>query len=475
MWSLADQLGVVARSPAELVEALARDPRRTVIVLPDLHEAEVAELVLDLARVGHARLIVESRTGSGAHQRLAGSGCAELDLDLEQWRDQDRFEQWRASWAEEIAVNASSEPATDVELADPGAICRADPWQVTAAYEKGTDGEYGGLRTAWLKAGQALCRQQSPASRALILLSVLGDSADPRCSPALKKLATGTDWGVEWSRVRGDMTPPWPGPVSALATGRGPLEDSLLVAGAGSAVRTVQSADASARGRVSLPSDRAASLTASSDGTVLYLDEHGHLDVESAWAASSEGSGIAGLLDDGPTPAQRLADVLRGQKGTSIAYAEGDDLGTVVLGDRTGAVRSFGDITDSVSLHEGMVTALGALTHTSEDGATTVPLVYSGGQDGTVRAWSPGHEPMAGTLMQRSCPVVAMDAAWTASGPTAVVAWADGLVEWINCETGAQQTLRLGPPVRALAMDTRGRVFVGMDEALTCLVLRRQV
>ncbi|MFE4305692.1 hypothetical protein [Streptomyces sp. NPDC056891] len=472
VWSLADQLGVVARSPAELAEALARDPRRTVIVLPDLHEAKVAELVLDLARVGHTRLIVESRTTSDAYQCLAGSGCAELDLDLEQWRDQERFQHWQASLSEETRGTAASEQGEDVELSDAVAVCQANAWTVTAAYEKDQGGEHGGLRAAWLRAGQALCREPAPESRALILLSALGDGADPRYAPALKELADAAAWGLEWSRVRGDMTPPWPGPVTALATGRGPLAGYLLMAGS-SSVRTVRSADATARGRVALSWDRPMAMAASAEGTVLCLDGYGHLQLESTWAVRPESSGIAGLLDDSPTSAQRLADMLRGQRGTSLAYAEGVDLGTVAVGDGTGAVRAFGDITDSVSLHEGPVTALAALSLPIGDEGAMTPLVYSGGQDGTVRVWAPGSKPMDGTLMRRSCPVVAMDAAWTASGPTAVVAWADGLVEWINWETGKQQTFRPGPPVRAVALEPGGRVFIGMDEALTCLVLRQ--
>ncbi|MEU2119456.1 hypothetical protein ABZ567_28270 [Streptomyces sp. NPDC016459] len=471
VWSLADQLGVVARSSAELVAALARDPRRTVVVLPDLHEAEVAELVLDLARVGHVRLIVESRTTSGAYQRLAGNGYAELNLDLEQWRDQERFERWRASTSAGVEVTTSS--GQEVELSDPVAVCRADPWLVTAAYEKDEAGEHGGLRAAWLRAGQALCKKTSPASRALVLLSVLGDRADPRYAPALRELAGGAAWDLEWSRVSGDMAPPWPGPVTALATGRGPLAGCLLVAGVDGMVRTVQSADAAARGRMTVSCGQPWDLAALADGTMVYLDKHGHLKLESAWAVRPERSGIAGLLDDSPTRAQRLSEMLRGHRSTSLAHAESAGLGTVVLGDAAGAVRAFGDITDSVSLHEGAVTALAAVSLPMENEATTVPLVYSGGQDGTVRAWSPGSKPMAGTLRRRSCPVVAMDAAWTASGPAAVVAWADGLVEWINWATGAQQTFRPGPPVRAVALETGERVFVGMDEALTCLALRQ--
>lgn len=97
VWSIADQIGVVARAPGELVAALIRDPRRTVIVLTDVHDADVAGLVLELTALSHVRVIVESRSSSPAHHRLSGNGCAELDLDLEQWRDQLRFEQWQAA------------------------------------------------------------------------------------------------------------------------------------------------------------------------------------------------------------------------------------------------------------------------------------------------------------------------------------------------------------------------------------------
>ncbi|WP_369147255.1 hypothetical protein [Streptomyces sp. R44] len=472
VWALADQLGVAARSRGELVRAVSSDPRRTVIVLPDLHEEEAAGLVLDLARVAHVRLVVESRTGSGAHRLLAGSGCAELDLDLERWRDPESFEQWRASAPEGVAVAASSPPAGEVDLSDATAVCAADPWSVTAGYEKDGAGEHGGLRDAWLSAGQALCAEPSPATRALILLGALGDRADPRYAPALRALAGGAAWDLEWSRVRGDVTPPWPGPVTAVARGRGPLAGCLLVAGVDATVRAVGASDAAARGRVPLSGDRPVSLVGLPDGTVLFVDEHGHVHRESARPAEPERSGIAGLLDDTPTGAQRLAELLRGRRGTDLAYAEGGALGTVVLGDATGAVRAFGDITDSASLHEGVVTGLAALGLPVGDGAATLPLVYSGGADGTVRAWSPGSAPMAGVLMRRSCPVVSLDAAMTASGPTAVVAWADGLVEWIDWASGARRTVRPGPPVRAVALDARGRVFVGTDHALMCFAPR---
>ncbi|QGZ52601.1 hypothetical protein GPZ77_33710 [Streptomyces sp. QHH-9511] len=45
------------------------------------------------------------------------------------------------------------------------------------------------------------------------------------------------------------------------------------------------------------------------------------------------------------------------------------------------------------------------------DSETTVPLIYSGGVDGAVRAWSPGNGPMTAPVLQRPCPVVSLDAA----------------------------------------------------------------
>jgi hypothetical protein len=472
VWSLAEQLGVVARDPGELVAVLGRDQRRTVIVLPDLHEGEGAQLVLDLARLQHLRLIVESRSGGPAHRRLADSGCAELDLDLEQWRDQRRFEQWQASLPKG-GGNAVPRPADPVvDPSDPVAVCAADPWQVTAAYEGDGDTDHGGLRAAWLRAGQSLCRAQPPASRALSLLGVLGDSADPRLAPALAELGAGTDWSVEWSRVRGDMAPPWPGAVTSLALGEGPLAGCLLVTGPVGIVKALELADASPRGRLPHSRREPADMTVMADGTVLLLDETGHVHAETSWAARPAGSGIARLLDDRPTETQRLLSAVQECVGTALASAAGPGFEIVALGDATGTVRTLGHAPESAPLHRGPVNALAALS-VPVSAEASVPLVYSGGADGTVRAWSPGHAPMPAPLVQQSCPVVCLDAVLTDSGPTIVVAWDDGTVQWIQWETGAQQTLSPGPPVRSVALDRDGRVFIGMDEALTCLIPRQ--
>ncbi|MFD3681153.1 hypothetical protein ACFWR5_30570, partial [Streptomyces sp. NPDC058613] len=206
VWSISDQLGIVSRSPAELVAALKGDGRRTVMVLPDLHDDAVAELVGELAALPHLRLIVEARTGSPTHRRLSGGGCAELDLDLEQWKDQARFEAWQASQSP-AAPETESSDVPMVNPSDPVAVCSADPWLVTAAFEGADPQHDGGLRDAWLRAGQSLVREQAPGSRALSLLSVLGDGADPRLAPVLAQLAEQEACQVLWSRVRGDVRP----------------------------------------------------------------------------------------------------------------------------------------------------------------------------------------------------------------------------------------------------------------------------
>lgn len=71
--------------------------------------------------------------------------------------------------------------------------------------------------------------------------------------------------------------------------------------------------------------------------------------------------------------------------GTALASAAGPGLGVVALGYATGTVQTFGDSADSASLHDGPVNALAALS-VPVDGETGVPLVYSGGADGTVSA-----------------------------------------------------------------------------------------
>ncbi|MDN3297886.1 hypothetical protein QWM81_28375 [Streptomyces ficellus] len=450
-WSLAERLGVVVRDPGELVQVLTTESRQVVIVLPDLHAAQepdaLAELIERLSELGNLRLVVEARTGTPAHRRLAARRPAVLDLDQEQWR-------WRGRGPARYGARRRERPAVDLD--DPAAVCAADPLRVTAAYAAEGGEGHGGLRAAWLRAGQSLCRDQTPSRRALVLLSTLGDGADPRLRPALEQLAAPEPWRVRWTRVRGDVTPPWPGPVAALAVGTGPLRGRLLVADRVGTVRLIHAADAAPAGRPAhAPGGRVTALAPLPDGTVLLLDERGRLhSVRGVPRTAASRPGGAG-----ERLTEAVAATLTTHPGTALAAVGG----TVVVGDRVGSVHAFslGGVRQAAP-HSGRVTAVAAVE-------APEPVVYSGGADGTVRSWAPAQGPPAAPLAERPYPVVALHAAVTAEGPTLAVAWRDGLVGAHRQEAGRRLEFHPGQPVRAVAVTPDGDLVIGMDESLVCL------
>ncbi|MFB7587556.1 WD40 repeat domain-containing protein [Streptomyces sp. NPDC056169] len=457
-WTIADLLGVVARSPDELVHALAtseaRPSGRAVLLLTDLHAAAepaaLTELIGELAGVGRIRLAVEARTGSPAPDTLRAARRATV-VDLE-------GEPGPGPGPDAAAPAEPVRPLPD--LSDPLAVCAADPLLVTTAYVTGTGegpggaavDDRGGLRTAWLRAGQSLCRAQEPAERALVLLAALGDGADPRLRPALAELAAGSAWRLRWSRNRGDLTPPWPGPVAVLGAAGGPLEGTLLVGDHTGTVRLLHEADASSAGRLphTVPG-RVTALAPAPDGTVLLLDDQGRL------------HSVRGTVPRAPyleRLTEAVSKTLARHPGTALAAIAG----SVVVGDRLGSVHAFG-LTGlhQAAPHSGRVTAVAAVE-------SETPFVCSGGADGTVRLWTPGRDPRPEPLAERRSPVVSLHAAETPHGPLVAVAWADGLVELHRPEGGATLSFRPGPPVRAVAVTGAGALLVGTDESLMCLV-----
>ncbi|MFH9727277.1 WD40 repeat domain-containing protein [Streptomyces sp. NPDC017254] len=470
-WTIADRLGVVARSPGDLVHALAtseaRPAARAVLLLTDLHAAAepaaLTDLIAELAGVGRVRLVVEARSGTPAPAALrAERRVAVVDLDGDA----------------EPAETAAPEPARPLpDLSDPAAVCAADPLLVTTAYVSGSaaagvpgtlDGpeapsrpgenaaeDHGGLRAAWMRAGQSLCREQAPAERALVLLSALGDGADPRLRPALAELAEGSPWRFRWARHRGDLTPPWPGPVTVLGTAGGPLEGTLLVGDRTGVVRLLHEADASPAGRLAhtVPG-RVTALAPAPDGTVLLLDDRGRLHT------------VRGTTPRAPY-LERLTEAVSAtlvrHPGTALAAIAG----SVVVGDRLGSVHAFGlrGLHQAAS-HSGRVTAVSAVE-------SETPFVCSGGVDGTVRLWTPGRDPRPEPLAERPSPVVALHATETPHGPLVAAAWGDGLVELHRPEGGPTLSFRPGPPVRAVAVTGAGSLLVGTDESLVCLVPKR--
>ncbi|MER6406249.1 hypothetical protein ABT269_22580 [Streptomyces viridosporus] len=475
VWTLANQLGVVARAPAELAAALAADRRPITIVLPDLQDAAdtlvLADMAAILSRLEHVRVIVEATASSLAATHLADHAPAVMNLDHDQWTDPERLAAWQRAHHRPTPLRTThAEPS--VNLDDPEDVCAADPITVTARYESSND-EHTGLRTAWLRAGQALLHEPQPAARALALLSALGDSADPRLKQHLTTLAANADWSLVWNRVTGDIRPPWPGPALALAAGHGVLAGTVLTADHEGVIRIISAENARASGRLPRAFTRTQALAALPDGTVLALDVQGRLTWQHSPAVRRP-SGISALLDDGPTPVQQLIDTMsnhlaqipgRTLTATSHLLAVADDAGAVhaaTLHQPTGRPQT-------AALFEGPVTALAALDLNVPEDGTPISLLYSGGADGHVRAWSPGRAALTPPVMQRPFPVTALAAMHTEDGPALAVGWGDGLVEHHTWDRGTTRVFRPGPPVRSLTATDNGDLVVGCDDMLVCL------
>jgi hypothetical protein len=110
-WTLAEQLSLAARTPGELVSKLGDDARRTVLVLPDLHDAKgpeaVSEFVTHLLRLAHIRIVVEVRTGHPEAGVLSALEPAVMDLDDAQWTDAARYAAWREARSATAAADAA--------------------------------------------------------------------------------------------------------------------------------------------------------------------------------------------------------------------------------------------------------------------------------------------------------------------------------------------------------------------------------
>ncbi|MFI6358040.1 hypothetical protein ACIBJF_36685 [Streptomyces sp. NPDC050743] len=475
-WTLAQQLSVAARTPGELVEALAADERRTVIALPELHGAEdagpVAELALALSELPQVRLLVEVRSENAEAAALTAVPSAVMDLDQAQWTDPERYAAWAADQPTDRRA-ASEDAKAPVDLDDPAAVCAADPWQVSLGYQRSGDA-HGGLCAAWLRAGASLTREQTPADRAVVLLAALGDEADPRLPQALAALAEGAAWRVVWRRVRGDVRPPWPGPARALSSGSGKLAGTLAVADHQGTVRLVGEADAAPAGRLPEPVQGVRAVAATPEGDVLVLDAQGRLHTRHSPSAP-RATGLAALLEDGPTPLERLTETAQTQLGGDVA-ALAFSGGLLATGDVAGRVHAL-SAADAESgswvahLHQGEVAAVAALRLATPEDGRGIPLIYSGGYDGAVRAWAPGAEPLASPVRSRACPVTALAAATTDAGsPVLAIGWADGLVEHHTLdEEGTVRAYWPGAPVRSLAVTLAGTLLIGTDETLVHL------
>ncbi len=499
VWSLGQQLDVVAHRPADLLAALARDDRRTVICVPELDEAAepgrlVAELLAPIMELPHVRLVVEASTGGPAAGlfatgRLAGVEPAVLELDDPRWTDRDRF----AAWCERTGADPAAYPlpgpalglaapappdaaellalvprgadgardlrAADEELlselwtsaagagdlgpmpADPLLYVRARPAAVTAAIEGRDDT----LARAWAAAGPALIDEDDPAVRAAVLRTrLLG--VDAGAAAVLAGAATGA-WTGRWARWRaGEPGSPGPG-ASAVTVGP---RSQLLVADPAGTVRTFDAATGRRLGVLVLPDPRPLrGLATTSGGSAVLLDAWGGTELV---APAEPGPGLEPYALN-----EALFAVGAGAAGELTAVAAIGRLPKTApaFGDAAGLVHWYeaGEVI-SEELHRGPVTALAGAA-LGGDGLSDpdIPLLVSGGFDGAVRLWGPDGDPMDEPLDRRGCPVTAVAAGVTSAGPLVAAAWADGLVRLRQPgAAGEVHELRLGSEIRSMAL-----------------------
>ncbi|CAM5672744.1 hypothetical protein [Streptomyces atroolivaceus] len=501
-WLLADHLRLPARAPGELVAAVTRDKRHTVLILCDLHlshapEAILEQLIQPLLQITHVKLIIESRTGAPCTEQLLGHTLqpAVMDLTHPRWTDPDGFRRW-AQTANSAADTEHCYPLPGLAVqterkTEPQSgqapfaftaqsLVQADPHTVTAwldqqpaIAERASD-----LGRAWLRAGQSLCACDTPSTRALTLLAALDSTTAADTRRVLHDLARPEPWRVAHTSTRKNTNSYWPGPTTALCTGAARYAQRVLCADHLGDVRVLDHADGAATGRLTSSHNRpTAAVLCLPDGTVVAVDDFGGVSL--VGEAPPSRPGLQALLEPEAEPWTQLRRVAltfptRIPGATLTAAASLPD--GAVFGDSSGhvhALRLKEDVVDVTShvLHDGPVTALAGLALEG----TGPTLVYSGGADGRIRAWSPGTPPMPEPLLHRPDRVVDLGASSDEGHPAELAAaWADGLVQYINLDSGVILPFRPGPPVRAVCClrTSAGepRVMIGMDDCMTTLV-----
>ena len=531
VWTLGRQLGLIAHNPDALLEMLARDDRRTVVCVPELDQSTeprrlVAELLDQLLALPHIRLVVEAPTGgpaADAFTRIAEP--AVMELNDPQWTDRARFNAWcSAAGADprayplpgsalghgeppgaartaapdgtaELMARAPRRPdgspdlrAADVDLlsdlwtaasrtgdiglpaTDPLLYALAGPDAVTQA----TEGLDDTISRAWDAAGPAVIDEPSPGVRAAILrVRLLGvDSA-----AASEAAGLPCTWAGRWAVWQG--TEQWSGPSAALAVavaaGRTPYGAQLLVADPGGVVRTYDIATGQRSGTVVVPAPKPLrGLAATADGSVVLLDAWGGTDL---LAPPEPRPGLEPYAPERyALEPYALAEAIDAVKATASELTAVASVGRLptsapAFGDASGAVHwhwSRGVI--SRTLHRGRVTALaGTVLGGRGLPGSEIPLLVSGGLDGTVRLWGPGSDPMAEPFHRRDCPVTAVAADMTPTGPLVAAAWSDGLIRLRSLGHDDEvRDLRLGSEIRSLAL--AGTLLVlGMPDGMAAI------
>lgn len=512
VWTLGQQLGVVAHSPGPLLEVLAADDRRTVICVPELDLAAepallVSKLLDRMLELSHVRLVVEASTGGRAAGAFAVvTEPAVLDLDDPQWTDRPRFTAWCAdigadpdayplpgpalglaappalkTAAELIArVPRGSDGSLDLRAAgeellsglwtaasragdlgplaaDPLLYALACPAAVTAA----TEGRDDAIARAWDAAGPAVIDELDPRIRAAVLRTQLLGVDDAAASALAGPPSA---WAGRWARrQRADQG--WPGPAVAVAAGLAQYVSQLLVADPSGSVRTYDAATGRRLGTVVVPAPRPLrGLAVTAGGSVVLLDGWGGTELVTPTGPlpGLEPYALTEALDTVADSAADLSAVAAIGRLPQAAPAFGDANGAVHWYESSGVI--------SEKLHHGPVTALAGTAlggHGLSD--PEIPLLVSGGLDGAVRLWGPGSDPMAEPTDQRGCPATTVAVSATAAGPLVAAAWSDGLIRVRSLSKGGEvHNLRLGSEIWSMALNGN-LLMVGMPDGVAAI------
>ncbi|MFJ5229367.1 hypothetical protein ACIQBJ_05640 [Kitasatospora sp. NPDC088391] len=341
---------------------------------------------------------------------------------------------------------SAADPASPM-LDEIDLLLHAEPATVTAAFRHAEEAGVPptALATAWRLAAPDRSALARPADRAAVLHAHL-TGRDETAAAHCAALADAR-WRTVWSR-------PAPGPC-AVAPGAGPLAGRLLLAD-GTHLHLVDPATGRPAPGPVLP---AVPLTERHPRALAAVPSGGAVLLNASGALLPAAAGGAA----GPPP-----EVLAALAGCTAVAAHGDALVTGRAdGLTTCAVLPAGTAhRPDAPLHEGPVTAVGAA---AADGGT---LVASGGEDGRVWTWMPGRPPLPAPVDRRPHPVTAVALGSTPEGLLLAAAWSDGLLRlrrWGDRHRGAD--LRLGGPVRSLAVTPDGLVVAALPEAVLAVAL----
>jgi len=355
------------------------------------------------------------------------------------------------------AILAHSVGAGDVAgfVADPVVQTLARPHTVVTALA--ASGQWDDdARAAFRGAAPALVGEGDPAVRARTArVHRLGRTDHGRLDAYAAVAGWNAEWAL-WHDTPATGVDPWPGPVDAATAGRGRYAGRVLLADPAGTVRVLDAATGAVTGRVTgLDHGPLADIANAAGGRLALVDAWGGVDVVASAEADPERR-----LDDA---LERLIDAAEGRPSAVCVFP------TAILGDALGSVSWFGELPElhgtdapaargvfTVPQHRGPVTAVAGL-----DLGTGAPLLVSGGRDGHVRLWSPGTTPMVEPLDARPTPVTALAADHTERGTVVAVAWADGLVRLRRLDDEDAMDLRLGTPVRGIAICADGRIVLG--------------